>query len=158
MTVSASSSGETSQTHDARARTKTYSIHYSDNTPPAFVSGRCDQIIHCRDESDEAECRGGVLKEGYNKNIPPATQERTNMIIQILLFLEADSNYSKSIANLSIHYISYSIIHLYSFSWLQRFTKLRLKHICNQSFSKLVYNINCNWINMSVISLTGGVQ
>ena len=133
-------------------------MYYSDNTLPAFVSGRCDQIIHCRDESDEAECRVVVLKEGYNKNIPPATQERTNMIIQILLSLEADSNYSKSIADLSIHYISYSIIHLYSFSWLQRFTKLRLKHICNQSFSKLVYNINCNWINMSVISPTGGVQ
>ena len=62
-----------------------------------MFSGRCDQIIHCRDESDEKECRVVVLKEGYNKNIPPATQERTNIIIQILQLLVADSNYSKTI-------------------------------------------------------------
>ena len=52
-------------------------------------SGRCDQILHCRDKSDEAECRVLVLEEGYNKNIPPVTQERSNIIIKnfIRLFL-----------------------------------------------------------------------
>ena len=34
---------------------------------------RCDQIINCRDESDEKLCRLIVFKESYNKKIPPFT-------------------------------------------------------------------------------------
>ena len=32
---------------------------------------RCDQMPECRDESDERNCNILVLKDGYNKNIPP---------------------------------------------------------------------------------------
>ena len=34
---------------------------------------RCDQIVHCRDESDEEDCRLIVLKKGYKKDIIPFT-------------------------------------------------------------------------------------
>ena len=37
------------------------------------INSRCDQIINCRDESDEQECKLLVLKNGYNKAIPPFT-------------------------------------------------------------------------------------
>ena len=37
------------------------------------INKRCDQIVHCRDESDEEDCRLLVLKKGYNKNIIPFT-------------------------------------------------------------------------------------
>ena len=37
------------------------------------VNYRCDQIIDCRDKSDEKECRLLVLEDGYNKMIPPFT-------------------------------------------------------------------------------------
>ena len=32
---------------------------------------RCDQISHCRDESDENGCKLMVIKESYNKKVPP---------------------------------------------------------------------------------------
>ena len=32
---------------------------------------RCDQLPHCRDESDEKNCNILVLKDGYNKRVPP---------------------------------------------------------------------------------------
>ena len=32
---------------------------------------RCDQIIHCRDESDEDSCKLIVLKDNYNNKVPP---------------------------------------------------------------------------------------
>ena len=35
------------------------------------INKRCDQIIHCRDESDEQNCNLLFLKEGYNLEIPP---------------------------------------------------------------------------------------
>ena len=34
---------------------------------------RCDQIIHCRDESDEDSCKLIVFKESYNRKVPPFT-------------------------------------------------------------------------------------
>ena len=37
------------------------------------MNSRCDQIINCRDESDEQNCRCLVLKNGYNKAVPPFT-------------------------------------------------------------------------------------
>ena len=37
------------------------------------INRRCDQIVHCRDESDEEDCRLLVLKNGYKKNIIPFT-------------------------------------------------------------------------------------
>ena len=32
---------------------------------------RCNQVPNCRDKSDEMECQLIVLKNGYNKNVPP---------------------------------------------------------------------------------------
>merc|ERR1712051_758522 len=32
---------------------------------------RCNQVPDCRDESDERGCKVTILKDGYNKNIPP---------------------------------------------------------------------------------------
>ena len=32
---------------------------------------RCDQLADCRDESDERNCNHLVLKDGYNKKVPP---------------------------------------------------------------------------------------
>ena len=37
------------------------------------IARRCDQIVHCRDKSDEKDCRLIVLEEGYSKNIIPFT-------------------------------------------------------------------------------------
>ena len=34
---------------------------------------RCDQVPDCRDESDERGCKLVVLKEGYNRRVPPIT-------------------------------------------------------------------------------------
>ena len=34
---------------------------------------RCDQVANCRDESDENSCELLVLKESYNKKVPPVT-------------------------------------------------------------------------------------
>ena len=37
------------------------------------INRRCDQIVHCRDRSDEEDCRLIVLEKGYKKNIIPFT-------------------------------------------------------------------------------------
>ena len=37
------------------------------------IKNRCDQIINCRDKSDEQGCQLLVLDDGYNKDIPPFT-------------------------------------------------------------------------------------
>ena len=37
------------------------------------IARRCDQIVHCRDESDEQDCKLLVLKKGYKKDIIPFT-------------------------------------------------------------------------------------
>ena len=35
------------------------------------IEERCNQVPDCRDESDERGCQLMILKDGYNKNIPP---------------------------------------------------------------------------------------
>ena len=35
------------------------------------IERRCDQVIDCRDESDEDGCKVIVLKSNYNKRVPP---------------------------------------------------------------------------------------
>merc|ERR1711892_516799 len=42
---------------------------------------RCDQIIQCRDESDEMECSILLIKDSYNKKVPPFTIDRKNKLI-----------------------------------------------------------------------------
>ena len=32
---------------------------------------RCDRLVHCRDSSDEQDCKILVLEENYNKRVPP---------------------------------------------------------------------------------------
>ena len=39
---------------------------------------RCDQVIDCRDESDEVNCRILVLKDSYSKSAPPTTSSWEN--------------------------------------------------------------------------------
>ena len=39
---------------------------------------RCNQVPDCRDESDEEGCQLIVLKDGYNKNIPPITKNKSD--------------------------------------------------------------------------------
>ena len=41
------------------------------------MNSRCDQVIHCRDESDEQHCSLLVLKDGYNKKVAPFTVDLT---------------------------------------------------------------------------------
>ena len=45
------------------------------------IINRCDQIINCRDETDEQDCRLLALKNGYNKVVPPFT-----LVISIFLY------------------------------------------------------------------------
>ena len=37
---------------------------------------RCDQIMDCRDESDEDNCKMIEFKDNYNKKVPPFTIEK----------------------------------------------------------------------------------
>ena len=36
---------------------------------------RCDQIIHCRDKSDEDNCKLIVFEKSYKKKVPPFTTD-----------------------------------------------------------------------------------
>ena len=40
---------------------------------------RCDQIMHCRDKSDEKECSLLVLEDGYNQEVAPFLFNKTRM-------------------------------------------------------------------------------
>ena len=42
-----------------------------DNGECVLMEERCNQVPDCRDESDERGCKVVILKDGYNKNIPP---------------------------------------------------------------------------------------
>ena len=39
---------------------------------------RCDQVLHCRDKSDEKDCSLLVIEDGYNKKVPPFTLDKKN--------------------------------------------------------------------------------
>ena len=46
------------------------------------IEQRCDQLPNCRDESDERGCQLLLVKDGYNKNVPPITSvSDTNMTL-----------------------------------------------------------------------------
>ena len=55
------------------------------------MTKRCDQVPNCRDESDEKGCKILVLKEGYNKRVPPvgksAEDELTPAPVKVSLTL-----------------------------------------------------------------------
>ena len=41
----------------------------------------CVQVPDCSDESDEKDCKVIVLKDGYNKNIPPIARAKDGSAI-----------------------------------------------------------------------------
>ena len=47
------------------------------------MRNRCDQLFQCRDESDEKNCKLLVLREGYNKKIPPVTDNMSTGSVPI---------------------------------------------------------------------------
>ena len=50
------------------------------------MSERCDQIVHCNDESDEDNCALLVFKESYNKMVPPISfNSSDNSIIPVII-------------------------------------------------------------------------
>ena len=59
---------------------------------------RCNQVPDCRDESDERGCKVIILKDGYNKNIPPigrakdgrAIPARANISITLMKVVEIE--------------------------------------------------------------------
>ena len=52
---------------------------------------RCNQLADCRDESDEKNCNILVLKDGYNKNVPPVNyNDPANLSISIDLLRLVD--------------------------------------------------------------------
>ena len=42
------------------------------------MNERCDQLVHCRDKSDENNCKLLVLEESYNKKVPPFNYNDTS--------------------------------------------------------------------------------
>ena len=38
---------------------------------------RCDQVLDCKDKSDETNCNIIVLEESYRKSAPPVSSEQT---------------------------------------------------------------------------------
>ena len=48
------------------------------------MNARCDQIVHCRDKSDENNCSLIVFGDSYNNKIPPFNIDTTtNTIIPV---------------------------------------------------------------------------
>ena len=44
------------------------------------MEDRCDQIIQCKDKSDEDNCKLVVFEKSYNKKIPPFTTNMTRIV------------------------------------------------------------------------------
>ena len=40
---------------------------------------RCDQIMNCKDKSDENNCKLIVFEKNYNKNVPPFTISKKDL-------------------------------------------------------------------------------
>ena len=52
---------------------------------------RCNQLPNCRDESDERNCQILVLKDGYNKKVPPIeSDDPVNVSVSINLLKLVD--------------------------------------------------------------------
>ena len=48
------------------------------------MNERCDQLVHCRDKSDENNCKLLVLEESYNKKVPPFNyNDTTDSVIPV---------------------------------------------------------------------------
>ena len=44
---------------------------------------RCDQITHCRDESDEDNCKLIVFNDNYNNKVPPFTVNPDKSLVPV---------------------------------------------------------------------------
>ena len=44
---------------------------------------RCDQITHCRDESDEDNCKLIVFNDNYNNKVPPFTVNSDKSLVPV---------------------------------------------------------------------------
>ena len=44
---------------------------------------RCDQLVHCRDKSDERDFQLLVLEDGYNKKVPPISLSINDTIVPV---------------------------------------------------------------------------
>ena len=55
---------------------------------------RCNQLPDCRDESDESNCKVLVLKDGYNKEVPPidSSDPSVNVTVSIDILKLVDIN------------------------------------------------------------------
>ena len=53
------------------------------------VDERCNQMPNCRDESDEKNCQILVLKQGYNKNVPPINSDNPAVDVSVSIDLLA---------------------------------------------------------------------
>ena len=57
---------------------------------------RCNQMLDCRDKSDERNCNILVLEDGYNKHVPPinaidpAANVSVSMIVMKLVDIDED--------------------------------------------------------------------
>ena len=57
------------------------------------IEKRCDQLLDCRDESDEENCNILELKKGYHKKIPPGSPEDPlNVTVSVDLLRLVDIN------------------------------------------------------------------
>ena len=63
------------------------------------IEGRCDQISHCRDKSDEEDCQLMVLDRGYKRNVAPFTLVISSLISYIGVLSDDESG---STANLTL--------------------------------------------------------
>ena len=55
---------------------------------------RCDQIMNCKDESDEENCQLIAFKNNYNKKVPPfkiTKNNRKSLVKFTILFLAHNS-------------------------------------------------------------------
>ena len=48
------------------------------------IEERCDQIMHCRDKSDEKDCSLLVLNEGYNKKVAPFIYDKNRKKVDVV--------------------------------------------------------------------------
>ena len=109
---------------------------------------RCNQLPDCRDESDERNCKILVLKDGYNKNVPPIptnSQDKANISVSINILKLVDiDEYDYSIE------IQFKI----SLHWAEnRATYYNLKE--NENLNALIQNdIESLWLPIVIYENT----
>ena len=83
---------------------------------------RCNQLLECRDGSDEDNCNVVVLSKSYNKNVPPITRknEKANVSISLDILKLVDikeDDYSIEILAHRMPYFSVLGILKYGIGW-----------------------------------------